>query len=86
MYARFLTLLEPQSRFGDKLLKHLSALSPKRDCGSKGVKGQSTLWGAETPVLILRGTIVNRTYGIQQNLYIQPFLRTIFGPTNYGPP
>ena len=32
------TPLEPQSRFGDKLLKNLSGLSPKRDCGSKGGK------------------------------------------------
>ena len=30
------TLLEPQSRFGDKPVK-FSSLSPKRDCGSKGI-------------------------------------------------
>ena len=29
--------LEPQSRFGDKLLENLTSLSPKRDCGSKRV-------------------------------------------------
>ena len=37
-----LTPLEPQSRFGDKLLKKLSGLSPKRDCGSKRVKHGTT--------------------------------------------
>ena len=31
-----LTLLGPQSRFGDKLLKHLTGLSPKWDCSTKG--------------------------------------------------
>ena len=36
--------------------------------------------------LLLRGTIVNRTYGIHKNPYIEPFLLTIFGPINYGPP
>ena len=37
-------------------------------------------------VPLLRGTIVNRTYGIDKNLNIPPFLLTIFGPINYGPP
>ena len=36
--------------------------------------------------IVLRGAIVNRTYGIHKNLYIQPFLPTLFGPINYGPP
>ena len=31
-----LTLLGPQSRFGDKLPRILRGLSPKRDCGPKG--------------------------------------------------
>ena len=35
---------------------------------------------------LLRWTIVDRTYGIHKNLYIQPFLLTVFGPINYGPP
>ena len=35
--------------------------------------------------LLLRGTIVNRIYGIHKILYVSPFLRTIFGPINYGP-
>ena len=34
---------------------------------------------------ILRGTIVNRTYGAHKNLYISLFL-TILGPINYGSP
>ena len=37
-------------------------------------------------VLLLRGTIVDRTCGLHKNLYIQPFLLTVFGPINYGPP
>ena len=37
-------------------------------------------------VLLLRGTIVNRTYGTHKNLNISLFLLTIFGPVNYGPP
>ena len=36
--------------------------------------------------LLLRGTIVNRTYCRHKNLYISLFLLTIFGPINYGPP
>ena len=39
-----------------------------------------------TTVALLRGTIVNRTYVLHKNLYISPFLLTIFGPINYGPP
>ena len=35
--TRRLSPLEPQSRFGDKPLKLLSNLSPKRDCGPKRV-------------------------------------------------
>ena len=37
-YNMRLTLLEPQSRFGDKPFKFRSNLSPKLDCGSKRVK------------------------------------------------
>ena len=37
-------------------------------------------------LVVLRGTIVNRTCGIHKNLCIRLFLRTIFGPINYGPP
>ena len=40
----------------------------------------------KTIAILLRGTIVNRTYGIHKNLYIYPFLLTIFGPINYVPP
>ena len=35
---------------------------------------------------LLRGTIVNRTYGIHKSVHIQTFLLTIFGPINFGPP
>ena len=34
--------------------------------------------------VLLRGTIVHRTYGIHKNPYIYPFLLTTFGPINYG--
>ena len=37
-------------------------------------------------VELLRGTIVNRTYGTHKDLYISPFLPSIFGPIYYGPP
>ena len=38
-------------------------------------------------IIILRGAIVNGTYGIiDENLYIYPFLLAILGPINYGPP
>ena len=35
---------------------------------------------------LLRGTIVNRTYGKHKSLYVNLFLPTIFGPIYYGPP
>ena len=38
------------------------------------------------PDLLLRGTILNRTYGPYKNQYISLFLLTIFGPIHYGPP
>ena len=34
-------------------------------------------------LLLLRGTIVNRTCGIHKNVYMYPFLQTIFGLINY---
>ena len=36
--------------------------------------------------LVLRGTIVNRTYGTHKNLDIPLFLVTILRPIYYGPP
>ena len=33
--------------------------------------------------VILRGTILIRTYGTLKTLYVSLFLRTIFGPTRY---
>ena len=38
------------------------------------------------PPLLLRGTIVNRTYVTHKNLYIRAFVLTIFSPINYVPP
>ena len=37
-------------------------------------------------VQYLRGTIVNRTYGIHKNLYISLYSLTMLGPIYYGPP
>ena len=36
--------------------------------------------------VLLRGTIVNRTYGACKILYISLFLLTMFGSVCYGPP
>ena len=36
--------------------------------------------------VVLRGAILNRTYGTPKNLHISLFLPTIFGPIYYGPP
>ena len=35
---------------------------------------------------LLRGNVLNRTYGRDKNLYISLFLLTMFGPIYYGPP
>ena len=83
-----LTLLGPQSRFGDILLIIRVLCAHIWECGAKG----PAIYTINIPVyislflLILRGTIVNRTYDIHKNLYIGTFLITIFGPINYGPP
>ena len=37
-------------------------------------------------VHLLRGTILNRTYGTHKKLYTSLFLPTIFGSIYYGPP
>ena len=37
-------------------------------------------------VLILRRTIVNRTYGLHKILYIYLLFLTIFGPIHHDPP
>ena len=37
-------------------------------------------------MVLLRGTLVNRTYGGPKNLYIHLFLLTMFGPIYYRPP
>ena len=37
-------------------------------------------------LLILWGTIVNRTYGTHKNLFIYPLLLLTFGPVYFGPP
>ena len=49
-----------------------------------------TIWAAAlinnsylVQTIDITGDLVNRTYGIHKNLYVQPFLLTIFGPINY---
>ena len=37
-------------------------------------------------IFLLRGTILNRTYGTHKNLYISLFLLSMFGSIYYGPP
>ena len=37
-------------------------------------------------LVILRGTLVNRAYGGDKNLYVDSFLLTIFGPIYFRPP
>ena len=52
-YGRHLTLLELQSRFGDtwgQITWNWSALSPKRDWSSKGVKKQNPQWAQEADI------------------------------------
>ena len=41
---------------------------------------------ASIVVLTVVGAILNRTYGINKNLYIYLFLLTMFGSIYYGPP
>ena len=43
---RVITLVEPQSRFGDEPLKFQVNCPPKRDCGPKGLyKGEALVRG-----------------------------------------
>ena len=41
---------------------------------------------ARTAYISARGTIVNRTYGTDEDLCIYLFLITLVGPIYYGPP
>ena len=43
------------------------------------------LLSLRAPSVLLRGTLVNRTYGKHKNLNIYLFLLTLFGPIYYGP-
>ena len=70
--------------------------APKVDRIIRGRVGTSTLCAlrpkakiaSKIPVLsLLRGAILNKTYGTDKNLYISLFLPRLFGPTYYyGPP
>ena len=44
------------------------------------------VWWCLLVLVLLRGTLVNRTYGGQKKLHIHLFLPTIFGPIYYRPP
>ena len=76
-----------------------SNMPPERDCTPKRVdrptgRPQSIPYIAvsvqylrtTTLLILLRGIIVNRTYGTHKNLHIYVFSLTIFGPIYYGPP
>ena len=43
-------------------------------------------WTGKTTAVVLRGTIVNRTYGTHKNLDVYLFLLTILGSIYHGPP
>ena len=85
-------------RSGTYLPKTLSTEPPPRMIGSTSYRhsyfsnifvispGGHTIHGVILRIHLLRGTLVNRTYGIHKNLYIFTSLPTIFGPINYGPP
>ena len=64
---------KPQSRCGDKTVK-FQVVCPKN--GTAVLKG---LDGKNGNLPLLRGTILNRTYGRLKTLYISVFLLTIFG-------
>ena len=49
------------------------------------VGGGRLLCDPGSEVRLLRGGIVNRTYGTDKNLYVYLFLQTIFGPIYYAP-
>ena len=65
----FLTLLEPQSRFGDKPVK-FQVVCPQNGtavlkglCGEYGIDQRKQTWAAEVcrGLILPRGTIVDRT-------------------------
>ena len=62
-----LTLLKPQSRFGDNSLK-FQVVCPHN--GTALLTELTILGIPGTEDELLRGTIVNRTYGINKNLYV----------------
>ena len=68
--ADSLTLLELQSHFGGNTLK-FQVLCPQIGTAVlKGLKVFKDTWYRRCRVLVLRGTMVNRTYGIHKNIYI----------------
>ena len=55
-------------------------------CEKKRKKRRTNACVPHSPRFLLRGTILNRTYGAHKNLYISVFLLTVLGPIQYGPP
>ena len=53
---------------------------------SRNTVGFPSVAPIHATILLVRGTIINRTYGTYTNLYISLFLLNIFGPIYYGPP
>ena len=65
----------------------MSVTIPKLEYARKSWEGNAKfVKQLKTVQQLLRGTILNRTYGIDKNLHIYLFLLTIFGPNYYGPP
>ena len=101
-----LTLLEPQSRFGDKAVRFQAVCPQNGTAVLRGLKRyQSRREKTEKNItlvrcnvrwfrldtmlqcpILLRGTIVNRTYGTHKKLDTSLFVLIIFGPIFYGPP
>ena len=66
---------------------HPADLSPPSPCVVSNDDDDDDDDGGGGGVLILlRGAILNRSYGTHKHLYISLFLLTIFGPIYYGPP
>ena len=78
-----LTLLEPQSRFWGQTSQIPSSLSPKRDCGSKGVNLSVRLSSIPTMPFrfdfTLPGILVVQTFTTQVFLELRPCETTCSG-------
>ena len=51
-----------------------------------GRREKNRLCDIGSELRLMRGAILNRTYGTHKNLHVSLFLQTAFGPVYYGPP